>query len=78
MKRGTIVSYERGAARCPSLLPTFKLDCDYRPVWLRVALRMLGAGGFPVPEASIAGAYRRYSGDFTELGKGEVLVWISP
>ncbi len=77
MKRGTIVAYESGEASCPSLLPTFKLSCDYRPVWLRLALRTLGAGGFPVPEASLTGVYRRYSGDFTELGKGEILVWIS-
>jgi hypothetical protein len=34
--------------------------------------------GFEVPEQSFGGNYRRYSGDFIELGKGEILVWTSP
>jgi formylmethanofuran dehydrogenase subunit C len=76
MRRGSIVTYERGGGS-PSLLPTFKLDCEYRPVWLRVFLRHLGECGFRVPEAMVGGLYLRYSGDFTELGKGEILVWTS-
>jgi formylmethanofuran dehydrogenase subunit C len=72
MKRGTIV-----VRTAPPLLPTFKLDCEYRPTWLSVYLRRLHEWRFPVPEGMSDGAYRRYSGDFTELGKGEILAWIS-
>ena len=77
MKRGTIVSYEGGAG-LPALLPTFQYDCEYRPIWLRLLLRQMREWGFEVPEQSFGGNYRRYSGDFIELGKGEILVWTSP
>jgi formylmethanofuran dehydrogenase subunit C len=76
MKRATIVTYQRGAG-APPLLPTFKYDCDYRPVWVAVYLRELRAQGFAAPDGAATGRYRRYSGDFTELGKGEILVWTS-
>ncbi|MBI4390850.1 MAG: formylmethanofuran dehydrogenase subunit C [candidate division NC10 bacterium] len=77
MKRGTIVAYEDGGSP-PPLLPTFKFDCEYRPAWMGVYLRQLRAWGFPVPQACVGGLYRRYSGDFVELGKGEILVWTLP
>lgn len=77
MKRGSIVSYERGAG-LPAMLPTYQYACDYRPVWLRLLLRQLQEWGFEVPGPSIGGSYRRYAGDFTELGKGEILIWTSP
>jgi formylmethanofuran dehydrogenase subunit C len=72
MKRGTIV-----AQTAPALLPTFKFDCEYRPTWLSVYWRRLHDWSFSVPEELLNGRYRRYSGDFTELGKGEILVWTS-
>jgi len=74
MKRGTIVTYQQGDGP-PPLLPTFKYDCDYRPAWIAVYLRELRALGFAPPDGAPAGRYRRYSGDLTELGKGEILVW---
>ena len=77
MKRGTVVASQGGDGQ-PSLLPTFKFDCDYRPVWTRVYLRQLREWGFAIRDGMAGGLYRRYSGDFTELGKGEILVWISP
>ena len=77
MKRGTVVASQGGDGQ-PSLLPTFKFDCDYRPVWARVYLRQLREWGFRVLDGMLGGLYRRYSGDFIELGKGEILVWISP
>lgn len=76
MKRGTIVAYQDGDGP-PPLLPTFKLDCTYRPAWIGIYLRQLAAWDFPVPEGYARGLYRRYSGDFTELGKGEILLWAS-
>ena len=72
MKRGTVVVY-RGAA----LLPTFRYDCAYRPAWIGVYLRQLAVWGFPVPGGIADGVYHRYSGDLTELGKGEILAWTA-
>lgn len=77
MKRGSIVAVGDGGGG-PALLPTFRFDCAYRPVWLRVYLRQLRAWGIAVPEPYLGGLYRRHSGDFVELGKGEILVWTSP
>jgi hypothetical protein len=37
--------------------------------------RRLWKLAFPVPEEQGQTACRRYSGDFTEMGKGEILVW---
>ncbi len=77
MRRGGIVAYEAGGG-VPALLPTFRYDCDYCPLWVRLYLRQLREWSFDVPEPFLAGNYRRYSGDFTESGKGEILVWTSP
>ena len=71
MKRGTVAVF--GAE--PVLLPTFRYDCSYRPVFLRLYLRQLRAWGFPLAHEFEAGLYRRYSGDLVSLGKGEVLYW---
>ena len=71
MKRGTVVLF---AGPAP-LLPTFRYDCTYTPVFMALYLRQLAAWGF-APAANInGGAYRRFSGDLVGLGKGEVLVW---
>jgi formylmethanofuran dehydrogenase subunit C len=76
MKRGTLATVARDGDG-PRLLPTFRFDCEYRPPWLPLYARRLGALGFPVPDGLVRTACRRYSGDFTELGKGEILVWTS-
>jgi formylmethanofuran dehydrogenase subunit C len=73
MKRGTIVVFN---AR-PQLLPTFRYDCVYRPVFLRVYLRQLRTWGFRITEEHLRGLYQRFSGDLVALGKGEVLYWHS-
>lgn len=71
MKRGTIV-----AGRAAEPLPTFRYAGTYRPIFLALLLRALrGTYGFDVEERYLDGLYRRYSGDFVELGRGEVWVW---
>jgi formylmethanofuran dehydrogenase subunit C len=70
MKRGTIVTFHP-----PELLSTFRYDCAYRPGFLRLFLQGLRAHGVTVKDEYLEGRYRRYSGDFTALGKGEILVW---
>ena len=68
--RGTIVAF-----RTPELLPTFRYDCSYRPTFLQLLLRDLKRQGMAIPEDCQNGSYRRYSGDFNRLGKGEILVY---
>jgi formylmethanofuran dehydrogenase subunit C len=69
MKRGTIV-----AMHPAEMLPTFSYACTYRPVFVRLYLAHLRALGFPITDAYVQGAYRRWCGDAIELNRGEVLV----
>ena len=71
MKRGTIALF----GDLPPLLPTFRLDCLYRPAFMSLYLRQLRAWGFSFPDEYLHGSYQRYSGDLVSLGKGEVLHW---
>lgn len=71
MRRGTIVLFD---GKPPAMLPTFKYACTYRADFLRVYLRHLARIGFPVPDDFLHASYRRYNGDFLELGKGEILI----
>ena len=70
MIRGTIISL------APlRLLPTFTYACQYNPAVLNVYAKHLHRLGFPIPCSEHAGAYRRYSGDSSVPGKGEILLW---
>jgi formylmethanofuran dehydrogenase subunit C len=70
MKRGTIA-----VAGKLALLGTFRYDCEFEPVFLRMYLRQLSEWGFMAAERFLQGSWRRYSGDLVALGKGEVLHW---
>jgi formylmethanofuran dehydrogenase subunit C len=70
VKHGTIVTFHP-----PDLLPTYRYDCLYQPGFLSLVLKSLRGQGVAVPEDYLSGRYRRYSGDFTALGKGEILVY---
>ena len=72
MKRGTIVFLD--AATPPDVLPTFRPAGTCRPTFLRLYLKPLAPHGWPVPAGALEADYRRYNGDFLELGKGELLV----
>jgi formylmethanofuran dehydrogenase subunit C len=70
MVRGTIISL------MPlQLLPTFASACAYNPAFLRLYTRHLQALGYNIPIEPSKGAYRRYTGDGSGPGKGEILVW---
>ncbi len=70
MIRGTIVSL------APiKLLPTFSYACSYNPTFLRLYSRHLQSLGISLPVEPKAGSYRRYMGDSSVPGKGEILVW---
>ena len=71
MKRGTIVAFgDHG-----ELLPTFRYDCRLQPVFLRHYLLHLREWGLPIGGEYFEGFYRRYHGDVTALGKGEILIY---
>jgi formylmethanofuran dehydrogenase subunit C len=72
MKRGTIVAL---GGMADGLLPTFHYACAYCPTFLRFYLRRLCEWGLPVTEEQVEGVFRRYTGDATTLGKGEILVY---
>lgn len=71
MKRGTIVALSDHA----ELLPTFRYACRYQPVFLRHYLLCLREWGMSVGDEYVEGFYRRYHGDITALGKGEILIY---
>ncbi len=73
MKRGTILTME---GLVGGVLPTFHPSCVCEsPVFLRYYLRRLRTWGLPVADDWIEGRYRRYTGDATTIGKGEIFVY---
>jgi formylmethanofuran dehydrogenase subunit C len=74
MKRGTIGLF----GPMSPLLPSFRLSCEYRPVFLRLYLRQLSSWAFHQADSFGNGRFRRYCGDLVALGKGEVLHWQGP
>jgi formylmethanofuran dehydrogenase subunit C len=72
LKRGSII------ALAPIDRPgTFRYACTYRPPHVALLLRYLRTrAGVPVADRQVTGRYERYSGDFAELGKGEILQWV--
>ncbi|MDI6726111.1 MAG: formylmethanofuran dehydrogenase subunit C [Smithellaceae bacterium] len=71
MKRGSIVVFGESA----DLLPTFRYECRFQPVFVRFYLHRLHEWGLPVPLKRAGGFFRRYSGDMTSSGKGEILIY---
>jgi formylmethanofuran dehydrogenase subunit C len=71
MRRGTIGLFGPDS---PKLLPTFRLACRYRPLFLRLYGRELTRLGFPVDEGLLKGEMLLYRGDLVGPGKGEVLM----
>jgi formylmethanofuran dehydrogenase subunit C len=70
MVRGTIV-----CLKPVRLMPTFSYACTYNPTFLRLYARHLKALGVALPCDGADGGYRRYTGDTSVPGKGEILVW---
>lgn len=70
MKRGSIVAF----GEAPELLPAFRYSGAYEPVWLQFYVQHLIKEGLMLSRRELAGVYRRYVGDFNELGKGEILI----
>ena len=71
-KRGTLAS---GTALRERPLPRYAFAARFRPPALRLALLRARALGLAVDDALIDGIWSRWSGDFTELGRGEILIF---
>jgi formylmethanofuran dehydrogenase subunit C len=70
MIRGTIVSL------APiQLLPTFSYASTYNPTFMRLYAKHLSTLSFEIPFNDSDGSYRRYTGDTSVPGKGEILIW---
>jgi formylmethanofuran dehydrogenase subunit C len=70
MNRGTIISL----APIP-LLPSFLYAATYNPSFMGLYAKHLATLGVTVPYAAKDGAYQRYTGDTSVIGRGEILVW---
>jgi formylmethanofuran dehydrogenase subunit C len=68
--RGTIITFQPA-----ELLPTYRYDCTYSPSFLNFLFQDLRKQGVVVPDEYGSGRFRRYSGDFNRMGKGEILVY---
>ena len=71
MKRGTIWFFGKSS---PSMLPTFRRACRYRPDMLPMILRYLRRFEFGVSEELLSCSYDLFNGDFLAGGRGEVLL----
>jgi formylmethanofuran dehydrogenase subunit C len=69
-RRGSLVS---GAAVDP--LPGYAFATRFRPPALRLQLRRARALSLRVDDALVNGTWARWSGDRTELGRGEILIF---
>jgi formylmethanofuran dehydrogenase subunit C len=69
-RRGSLVS-----GRPVELLPSYAFATRYRPPALRLQLLRARELWLRIDEALINGAWARWSGDWTELGRGEILVF---
>jgi formylmethanofuran dehydrogenase subunit C len=71
MRRGTLVFLGDNP---PTLLPTFRRACRYRPVVLRLLSRQLRQLDFHVPDKLSQAEFELYNGDLIEGGRGEALI----
>ena len=70
MSRGTIISLEP-----IPLLPSFLYASTYTPSFMGLYAKHLQTLEITVPYDTGAGAYQRYTGDTSVIGRGEILVW---
>jgi formylmethanofuran dehydrogenase subunit C len=68
--RGSIITFQE-----TELLPTYRYDCSYNPDYLNLLFQTMRNSSISIPVEHAGGCFRRYSGDFNRLGKGEILVY---
>ena len=70
MNRGTIISLKP-----IPLLPSFLYGSTYNPSFLGLYAKHLATLGIALPHQVQEGSYKRYTGDTSVIGRGEILVW---
>ncbi|HWE09363.1 MAG TPA: formylmethanofuran dehydrogenase subunit C [Solirubrobacteraceae bacterium] len=69
-KRGSLVS-----GRTVEPVPVYAFAARYQPPALRLQLRRVRELGLTVDDALVRGTWARWSGDRTELSRGEILIF---
>jgi formylmethanofuran dehydrogenase subunit C len=69
-RRGSLVS-----GRAARTLPSYALATRFRPPALRLQLLRVRELGLSVRDELVDGSWTRWSGDMTELGRGEILIF---
>ena len=69
-RRGSLVS-----GRAVEPLPSYTFAARFRPPALGLQLRRARELGLTVDDALLRGTWARWSGDRTELGRGEILIF---
>lgn len=73
MKRGTIVLLEE-----PELLSSFKFSGEFKPIFIDLYISYFERNfNLRLPERLRGAYFKRFMGDFLQLGKGEILVCSS-
>jgi hypothetical protein len=70
MRRGTLAFL----GDRPTLLPSFRHACRFRPTSLHLILRELRRHDFAVADDVFSAEFDLYNGDLIEGGRGEVLI----
>jgi len=70
MRRGTIISL-----KTIPLLPSFLYSSTYVPTFIGMLARHLASLGLSLPFDPRSTTYRRFLGDTSVIGKGEILIW---
>jgi formylmethanofuran dehydrogenase subunit C len=70
MNRGTIISLKP-----IPMLPSFLYASTYSPSFMGLYAKHLKSLGIDLPHDPAKGAYRRYTGDTSVIGRGEILIW---
>jgi formylmethanofuran dehydrogenase subunit C len=72
-KRGSLVA--GGAVDVP---PTYRFACTYHPPHVRLLLTHLRRRHkIDVDDRFVDGLYRRFTGDVSTVGRGEILAWVA-
>ena len=72
-KRGSVIAL--GPVQIPA---TYQYACTYRPSYLAVLVRYLQrVRRFPIDDRFAVGRYKRWTGDVADVGKGEILEWMT-
>ncbi len=69
-KRGSLIS-----GRTVEPLPSYAFATRFRPPALRLQLGRVSQLGLTVDDAMLRGTWARWSGDRTEVGRGEILIF---